>query len=146
MRYRHAVAAAGLSAAAAYTWRWLVRWRPAFRVTVEGPSMMPVLAPGDGLVAVRLPLLEPGDIVVIVDPDDEARILVKRVAGLGSKTIEVAGDNSAVSRDSRSFGEIPRSSVLGRVVYRYRPSSAVTRFRRRDASSTSAGCGLEQVR
>ena len=92
--------------------------------------MLPELAPGDGLIAIWSPLLEPGDIVVTVDPDDEARILVKRVVRLRAEAIEVEGDNSAVSRDSRSFGAIPRASVLGRVVYRYRPASAVTSFRR----------------
>ncbi|MHB1987596.1 MAG: S26 family signal peptidase [Acidimicrobiales bacterium] len=104
--------------------RWLRDKRPLFRVAVEGASMLPELVPGDRLLAIALPVLERGDLVAIKDPEEPGRILVKRVTRLHAKTIEVRGDNAAVSRDSRQFGPVSRREVLGRVVYRYHPGGS----------------------
>ncbi|MGO9558108.1 MAG: S26 family signal peptidase [Acidimicrobiales bacterium] len=110
---------------------WARRVRPVFRVSVEGTSMIPELAPGDRLLAVKLPVLEAGDIVALTDPAEPSRILVKRVTRLHAVTVEVEGDNGAVSRDSRVFGAVSRRQVLGRVVYRYHPREAAGRLGRR---------------
>lgn len=110
------------------------------RVVVEGPSMLPALAPGERLVVVRLPVLEVGDIVALRDPEQPERVLLKRVSRLEASSVEVRGDNEAVSRDSRAFGRVPRREVLGRVVYRYHPTAAAGPFRRAsryDGSVTS---------
>ena len=130
---RHRSAARQLAAlvAAFAVVMWVWRVRPVFRVAVEGSSMIPELAPGDRLVAVRLPVLEVGDIVAVTDPAEPGRILVKRVARLHALTVEVKGDNGAVSRDSRAFGPVSRRQVLGRVVYRYQPRDAAGRLGRR---------------
>lgn len=104
--------------------------RPVFRVVVEGPSMLPELAPGDRLIALRTPVLERGDLVAVRDPEERERILVKRVRRLHATTVEVAGDNAAASRDSRQFGPVARSDVLGRIVYRYHPQEAALLYRR----------------
>jgi hypothetical protein len=37
-------------------------------------------------------------------------------------TLEVAGDAAEASTDSRTFGPVPRSSIVGRAVYRYAPT------------------------
>lgn len=100
--------------------------------------MLPELAPGDRLIALRSPVLEPGDIVAVTDPAQPGRILVKRVAGLRAETIEIAGDNAGVSRDSRHFGPVSRRQVLGRVIYRYQPPDAVRSFWRRGRSPARA--------
>jgi nickel-type superoxide dismutase maturation protease len=108
----------GLVAVCVVWWR---RAQPVTRVTVAGVSMVPELAPGDRLVVVRWPALEPGDVVALRDPGEPGRILVKRVSRLHAATIEVRGDNTGASRDSREIGAISRGDVIGRVVYRYHP-------------------------
>ena len=84
-------------AAAGAVWRTCV-----CRVAVEGSSMMPTLAPGDRLLVVRLGRPRPGDLVALRDPDDPARLLVKRIKARGPAGVEVRGDNEAASRDSRA--------------------------------------------
>jgi nickel-type superoxide dismutase maturation protease len=101
------------------------------RFEVAGPSMLPELAPGERLIVVRLPGLEVGDLVAVRDPALRERILVKRVSAVAAGTVEVRGDNSGASRDSRSFGPVARRDVLGRVVLRYHPAEDWTVFRRR---------------
>lgn len=65
--------------------RWL-RWTSR-RVEVHDRSMVPTLLPGDRLLvdrtAYRHRLPEVGDVVVLLDPGNSARWLVKRVAGVG---------------------------------------------------------------
>ncbi len=98
------------------------------RVEVVGSSMEPALSAGDRLVVVSLPWgpqpwPRPGTVVAVRDPRHPERILIKRVATVnhGQGTIEVSGDHPAASTDSRTFGPLPRSSMVGRAVYRYAP-------------------------
>jgi nickel-type superoxide dismutase maturation protease len=109
--------------------------RSVHRVRVEGGSMAPALLSGDSLVVVgparrslpffrvKEPWLKPGEVVAVRDPRDPARVLVKRVASVDpdGASLEVLGDASHASTDSRTFGPVPVSSVLGRAVYRYAP-------------------------
>jgi hypothetical protein len=99
--------------------------------------MAPALLPGDRLVVVgrahrplrrlgpraKAPWLKPGEVVAVRDPRDPGRVLVKRVAwvDVDGATLEVLGDASQASTDSRTFGPVPMASVLGRAVYRYAP-------------------------
>jgi signal peptidase I len=98
------------------------------RVEVVGASMAPALEPGDRLVVVAMPWLppprpRPGQIVAVGDPRDPRRLLIKRVRAVhrGDDTLEVVGDAPDASTDSRTFGPVPRASVVGRAVYRYAP-------------------------
>ncbi|MDQ6615182.1 MAG: S26 family signal peptidase [Actinomycetota bacterium] len=95
------------------------------RVTVEGSSMEPTLAPGDRLLLFPAWGLRVGDIVAVPDPRDRGRLLVKRVRSLdhGQNLVTVEGDNPDQSTDSRVFGPVPRRSVVGRAVYRYAPAA-----------------------
>jgi nickel-type superoxide dismutase maturation protease len=99
------------------------------RVEVAGSSMEPALSAGDRLVVVGLPWGRqpwpgPGAVVAVRDPRHPERILIKRVAAVDRHrdTIDVAGDHPAASTDSRTFGPVPRSSIVGRAVYRYAPA------------------------
>lgn len=103
------------------------------RVRVVGASMAPALRPGDRLVVVgpsRLgrwakggPQVARGDVVAVRDPRAPGRVLVKRVAEVdrGSGAVTVLGDATGASTDSRDFGPVAGSLVVGRAVYRYAP-------------------------
>jgi nickel-type superoxide dismutase maturation protease len=92
------------------------------RVVVEGRSMEPTLAPGDRLLVVRAGVVHAGDVVAVRDPAGSRRVLVKRVGAVLEDEIVLRGDNPGASTDSRSFGPVPYSAVLGRVVRCYSPS------------------------
>jgi nickel-type superoxide dismutase maturation protease len=97
------------------------------RVVVTGASMAPELLDGDRLV-VLAPLwgrsrVTPGDVIAVPDPRARGRLLVKRVASVDPllDVVEVLGDAPEASTDSRTFGPVPRGSVVGRAAYRYGP-------------------------
>jgi len=93
---------------------------PLARFRVEQRSMSPALNPGDFVLVNRWAYRsrEPavGDLVVFRDPERAGRYLCKRVADVpAAGWYVVRGDNEAVSRDSRWFGPIPRSLIVGKV-------------------------------
>jgi signal peptidase I len=130
-------------------------------VVVRDESMVPTLLPGDRLrVDTRAFTADPpriGDLVVLVDPVEPSRWLVKRVAAIGpaqlwrtrsgirsrgspppskgetlppdvveeialpAGSVYVVSDAPGPTRDSRSFGPIPRTDLIGRVYARYHP-------------------------
>jgi len=92
------------------------------RVVVEGWSMEPTLTPGDRLLVLRSRSVHAGDVVAVRDPREPGRVLVKRVSAVLEDGVVLRGDNPEASTDSRSFGPVPSSSVLGRVVRRYAPA------------------------
>jgi nickel-type superoxide dismutase maturation protease len=89
--------------------------------------MRPTLAPGDRLRidprAYRRRPPRVGEIVVFVDPADPSRWLVKRVAAVdpSGRTVDVRGDATATSRDSRRFGPVPFEALVGRAYECYHP-------------------------
>jgi nickel-type superoxide dismutase maturation protease len=98
--------------------------------------MRPTLEPGDRLLvdprAYRDRLPEVGEIVVLVDPAMPARWLVKRVAGVDAqaRTVEVRGDAADRARDSRRFGPVPVTSVIGAAYRLYFPPARRRELRR----------------
>jgi signal peptidase I len=117
------------------------------RVSVEGPSMEPSLRGGDRLLVLRRPRPTAGDIVALEDPGTGTgtgtvaplerprqtrrppRLIVKRVVSVAGDTVVVWGDNLASSTDSRVFGPVDRSAIVGRAVYRYFPPERSGRLR-----------------
>jgi nickel-type superoxide dismutase maturation protease len=103
-------------------------WEPSLfpltRFRVEGDSMRPTLRPGDHLVVNRAAYLlsrpRPGDLVVLRDPEEPGRVLVKRVVDRADGgSCFVVGDNPAASRDSRRLGPVSGELILGKVWFRY---------------------------
>jgi nickel-type superoxide dismutase maturation protease len=93
-----------------------------FRVAVTGPSMEPTFREGDWLLVRQLrrhPRV--GELVVAADPREPARLLVKRVAAVSGDAVTVVGDRPDASTDSREFGAISASAILGSPVFRYAP-------------------------
>ncbi len=96
--------------------------------------MVPTLQPGDRLLVVPSRRYRQGGLVALVDPRDRGRVIVKRIdrsveAGRG---LVVLGDNPGHSTDSRHFGPVSRTDVVGRVVYRYAPPERVGRIPTRE--------------
>ncbi len=129
--------------------RLRLHW-PIARFVVADASMEPALVAGDRLLVLQWlcpwSSLHARDIVVLHDPERPGHYLVKRVAvGPGDRWVAgaqaglahgrvpeaawvppgayvVLGDNQTASRDSRHFGPVPESSIVGRVVWRYLPA------------------------
>lgn len=88
---------------------------------VRGDSLAPRYRDGDFVVISGLAInaIRPGDVVVFDHP--EYGRLIKRVEGLEPcGHLRVRGDDIDLV-DSRRFGPVPRSSVLGRVVWHIKP-------------------------
>ncbi len=100
------------------------------RVKVAGDSMRPTFEPGDRLLVGPLLRIRPGQIVAVADPREPRRLLVKRVQAVSAdgSLVDVRGDNPSSSTDSRVFGPVARSTVVGRVLYRYAPRARVSRI------------------
>lgn len=82
--------------------------------------MEPALHDGDWLLAVAGRPARPGQLVVVRDPGDRRRLLVKRVLRSGADGVEVQSD--AAHRDHFTpRGVIPAADVVGRPVFRYAP-------------------------
>lgn len=103
----------------------LRRYLPVVRYEVDGPSMEPAYRHGERLLVNRLAYADRapavGDVVVLRDPDDATRHLLKRVAAAPATdgAVFVLGDNAAMSRDSRVFGAVPRAAIVGKALFKY---------------------------
>lgn len=96
-------------------------------------SMAPAIQPGDRILVDKLAYkqLKRGDIVVFRSPGHPDRVWIKRLRALPGESLDVdgdqvvvpegqvfvLGDNTANSHDSRHFGPIPMSSVIGVAQY-----------------------------
>jgi signal peptidase I len=116
------------------------------RVVVRDESMAPALRPGDRLLvdrrAYRTRPPRVGEIVVVLDPEEPARWLVKRVAAVGPSpppsrgspadrgadppvpdgSVFLLSDAPGPTRDSRRFGPVPIDRLVGRAYRRYFPA------------------------
>ena len=97
---------------------------PFARYQVEGESMAPNLATGERVVVNKAAYLfsqpRPGDRVVVRDPRQPDRLLLKRIEGpAGEDGWLVLGDKPWASTDSRAFGPVGRELIVGKVWFRY---------------------------
>jgi len=92
-------------------------------VRVEGASMTPTYNDGDWLFVVWMqeaPFQAPLGSVAVIEREERPGIfLVKRVQKFHAGNYWVEGDNSQ-STDSRTWGWIAPSEIVGRVLFRYR--------------------------
>ena len=92
---------------------------PLYQYRISGNSMTPTLAAGDTVLvnrlAYRFKKLQKGDIVALLDPRD-GKVLIKRITQVKGKQYFVEGDNKNASTDSRVFGMIKRSDIIGKVI------------------------------
>jgi nickel-type superoxide dismutase maturation protease len=94
---------------------------PFTRVRVVGPSMEPLVRNGDWWVVRRTRTVREGDAVLMVHPQRPDALIVKRLAQRRADGWWVVGDNPAASEDSRQFGPVPDTLVIGPLLFRYRP-------------------------
>jgi nickel-type superoxide dismutase maturation protease len=92
----------------------LLIYKPLLVRRVVGESMLPNLKPGQIVVAWRSGRPKVGDVVVIRHDSLEK---IKRIGKIESRKVYVLGDNSAASTDSRQFGAIDRTQIIGRVIW-----------------------------
>lgn len=89
------------------------------RFIVVGHSMQPTISPGTHVFVSSLPYLfqQPklGDLVVVKIPLKN-NCLLKRITKIKGSNYFLSGDNSKDSTDSRKFGPVNRSAILGKVV------------------------------
>jgi nickel-type superoxide dismutase maturation protease len=97
---------------------------PFSRFKITGHSMEPLFKEGDRLLINRFSYLfsspNPGDIVAIKDPNSNKQILLKKIEKVESRgKYLVEGLNKSDSLDSRSFGTIEKSRIIGKFWRRY---------------------------
>ncbi|GDX32662.1 hypothetical protein LBMAG15_15970 [Actinomycetes bacterium] len=91
-------------------------------VQIIGPSMAPAMRTGDYWVVWRTKRLRPGNAVLLHHPLRPDLLIVKRlVAQPEPGWWWVEGDDPVISDDSRSFGPVSATAVVGRVTFRYYP-------------------------
>ena len=83
--------------------------------------MLPTYTPGDVLTAIRKwRRVRVGDVVVVRDPRDPSRWLIKRCVARRGSMVDVRGDNEGASTDSREFGLVNSKNVRYLVLARQR--------------------------
>ena len=89
-------------------------------VRVVGPSMEPAVRNGQWWVVRRGVKLRQGDVVLLQHPTRSDLSVVKRLSRREGDGWWVLGDNPRESDDSRQFGVVPDTLIIGRLIFRYR--------------------------
>lgn len=92
------------------------------RVRIAGPSMAPALMPGDWWLVRTIGPVRPGSAVLLRHPHRDL-LVVKRAVRREEGGWWVEGDDPELSEDSRTWGAVPASGILGVLVLRYRRGS-----------------------
>ena len=108
----------GIPLAGPRDWIKLI-FRRAYGMRVEGDSMIPSLRSGERVLIDPKASVEPGDVVLAQHPYKSSVRILKRLTSIEPDgRFYLSGDNPADSTDSRTFGSISKSDVLGKVVAR----------------------------
>jgi nickel-type superoxide dismutase maturation protease len=93
---------------------------PFTKYRISGDSMSPALKNSAIVLVNKLAYLfyppKSGDIIACHDPRD-GKVLIKRIAKIEHGRYFVLGDNLEHSTDSRIFGMIDRSGIVGKIVF-----------------------------
>ncbi len=73
--------------------------------------MFPTLKEGQEVLTFNWEKIHEGDVIVVKDQK------IKRVQKIMGNKIYLLGDNKKESTDSRHFGPVDRSQILGKVIY-----------------------------
>ena len=93
------------------------------RIRIVGPSMEPTMRNGDWWLVRLGQRVSPGDVALLRHPLRRDLLVVKRVRRADVDGWWVEGDNPDFSDDSRSFGAVAPSDIVGRLWWRYHPLS-----------------------
>lgn len=86
-------------------------------IIVEGNSMSPTLENGETVFIKTAKDIKKGDIVLVNHPYKKSVKILKRVAEITEEgKLNLIGDNSSESSDSRSFGLISSKVIIGKAV------------------------------
>lgn len=89
-------------------------------VAIAGDSMLPTTSSGDWWVVRRTQRVRPGDVIALRHPHRTDLLIVKRALRQVAGGWWVEGDNPSASEDSRAFGPVAESAIVGRLLVRYR--------------------------
>lgn len=86
---------------------------------VKERSMEPFCTEGDFALVSRMSYFfshpKVGQLVVLRDPTDPSRYIIKRITATEGSFLWVEGDNKERSTDSRDFGWVGANALLGQV-------------------------------
>ena len=91
---------------------------PLSRFTVSGNSMLPTLKPGQDILCFNWAYFfskpKKGDVVVF---RKNGKDMIKRIQKLLDREVFVQGDNGKESTDSRNFGPVDKSQLVGKIIW-----------------------------
>lgn len=85
------------------------------RFKIAGHSMQPLYKSGDQVLVWKFSKINNGDVVAF---KKSSKVFIKRVKENKKGKYYVEGDNKTDSLDSRSFGEIEKHDIIGKVIYK----------------------------
>src|ERR1035437_1928516 len=101
-------------------WNSFLSLLPIYRYSIIGNSMLTAFRSGDQVLVNRFSYIfavaKVGDIVAVRDPRDR-KVLIKRITKIENGKYSVEGDNKHQSTDSRKFGMLKKTDIIGKVIF-----------------------------
>lgn len=96
-----------------------MRFAPISLFRISGGSMEPNFSNGDLVLvfnwAYLLKQIKKGDVVIFLK---NGKKMIKRISNIKTGEVFLEGDNKAASTDSRKFGWVKRSDIIGKVIFK----------------------------